>query len=86
GLDSVADGVEAPGVVGGTARERRVAFLFDGQGAQRVGMGRELHGRFPVFAAAWDEVSDAFGKHLEHSPTDVFHGEHGDLAHDTLYA
>ncbi|WP_432011112.1 type I polyketide synthase, partial [Streptomyces cucumeris] len=85
-LDAVADGVEGPGVVTGTAQERRVAFLFDGQGAQRAGMGRDLHRRFPVFADAWDEVSDAFAKHLEHSPTDVYHGAHGALADDTLYA
>ncbi|MFF7656940.1 beta-ketoacyl synthase N-terminal-like domain-containing protein, partial [Streptomyces sp. NPDC007983] len=57
GLDVVVSGGSGRGVVrGGAVRGRGVGLLFTGQGAQWVGMGRELYGVDGVFAAALDEV------------------------------
>nr|WP_051837373.1 type I polyketide synthase [Streptomyces sp. NRRL WC-3742] len=62
-------GGTAPGLVQGAALtdSPRVGVLFTGQGAQRAGMGRELSERFPVFAAAFDEVCAELDQHLGRS-------------------
>ncbi|MCM6776660.1 type I polyketide synthase [Nocardia sp. CDC159] len=76
GLRSLATGTAAPLVVTGvTARPAATALLFPGQGAQRPGMGRQLRERFPVFAAATDEICAHFDGHFDPPFREVFFAE-----------
>lgn len=41
-----------------------IAFVFPGQGAQKVGMGKWLADSFPICRAAFDEADEALGESL----------------------
>ncbi|WP_460370090.1 type I polyketide synthase, partial [Actinocorallia lasiicapitis] len=76
GPAALADGTLAPNTVRGKADPAgRLAFLFSGQGSQRLGMGRDLYEAFPTFAEAFDAVCTELDTHLTRPPHRTLHDE-----------
>ncbi|WP_332107730.1 type I polyketide synthase [Phytohabitans flavus] len=88
-MDDIADRLRMlaertiPGVTSDSAG--RMAVMFTGQGSQRLGMGRELHGVLPAFTATFDEVCAAFDGLLPRPLAEVMWSD-ADALGQTLYA
>ncbi|MER9586474.1 beta-ketoacyl synthase N-terminal-like domain-containing protein [Mesorhizobium sp. M0276] len=53
-----------------SSSERRSVFMFSGQGAQQIGMCRELYQREPIFRSAIDECAESLNEfaHIDFRP------------------
>ncbi|MDT5043039.1 MAG: candicidin polyketide synthase FscB, partial [Actinoplanes sp.] len=79
GLDALAEGGIAPGLVEGTAAgwadgADGVVFVFPGQGAQWAAMAAELIESSPVFAERIRECATALSRYVDWSVLDVLRG------------
>ncbi len=82
-LSDFAAGNEPAGVSTGVIGRRapKLAFLFTGQGAQHIGMGKELYDAHPSFRASIDRCAELLEPHLELPLLDVMWS--GDALHQT---
>ncbi|WP_425578662.1 SDR family NAD(P)-dependent oxidoreductase [Streptomyces cremeus] len=77
--DRLAAGVPqpSPALVPARGTERAAAFMFPGQGAQYVDMGKELYEREPVFSAEVDSCAKVLAEHTGWDLLSVLYPQEG---------
>jgi malonyl CoA-acyl carrier protein transacylase len=86
-LEALARGESpAAAVVAKATPAAKLAYLFSGQGSQRLGMGKELYETYPAYAEAFDQVCAALDAHLDLALKDVIFGDDAGLLDDTANA
>ncbi len=91
-LAEFAKGKPSPAIITGVAKNAaargKIAFLFTGQGAQYLGMGKQLYDTQPTFRAALDKCDALLRPYLEAPLLEVLHynspleGGQGDVGRD----
>jgi polyketide synthase 1/15 len=87
GLACVASGEPGAGAAIGRARSvGKTVTVFPGQGAQYLGMGRDLYGQLPMFAETFDVVAAELDRHLRLPLRQVLWGTDAGLLDSTEFA